>query len=198
MGNTESSSHHDAHVIPVKGADHPLAFELDEGTALKQLLDGTPPAYRDTIAHLPKQQLIDSHRHHLMAIYQLQKHQISAASQNEYKAIERLKALLPNDKRHYLFMEMYCVLSECLLKLDQISDALVASQNAVELLLEYTPTDFEELSIVYNRLGQCHKAKHAWDDAIYCLTQAIENMRQCKNPNENTISSVQADIELIK
>ncbi len=93
---------------------------------------------------------------------------------------------------------MYCVLSECLLKLDQIPDALIASKNALELLLAYNPTDYEELSIIYNRLGQCCKAQHAWTDAIKYLTQAIESMRQCPTPNEKSISIVQADIELIK
>lgn len=198
MGNSESSSNHNAYVIPVKSADQPLAFELDEGTALKQLIDGIPPAYRDTIVHLPTKPLLDIHRHHLMAIYQLQRQQLTAASHNELQAINRLKSLLPNEKNHYLFMEMYCVLSECLLKLDEIPDALIASQNAVELLLEYSPTDFKELSIVYNRLGQCYKVQHAWEDAIHCLSQAVENMRQCKTPNEQNIASVQADIELIK
>jgi hypothetical protein len=98
MGNTESSAKHDAHIIPVKKSEHPLAFELDEGTALKQLLDGIPPNYREPIAHLPRQQLLDSHRHHLMAICHLKKKDIVAASHNELQAIKRLKTLLPNNK----------------------------------------------------------------------------------------------------
>lgn len=55
MGNSESSSNYDAYIIPVKKSEHPLAFELDEGTALKQLFDGIPPHYREPIVHLPRQ-----------------------------------------------------------------------------------------------------------------------------------------------
>jgi len=198
MGNTESSSKHDAHVIPVQNSELPLAFELDEATVFKQILDAIPPAYREPITHLPPRPLIDIHRHHIKAICQLQKHQISAASHNEMYAVQRLKGLLPNHKNHYLFMEMYCVLSESLLKQNEIADALVASKNALELLLEYTPTDYQERSIVSNRLGQCYKAEHAWTDAITSLTQAIEYLRQCSSSNNESIASVQADIDLIK
>lgn len=66
------------------------------------------------------------------------------------------------------------------------------------LLLAYTPTDYEELSIICNRLGQCCKAQHTWTDAIEYSTHAIESMRQCPTPNEKSISIVQADIELIR
>lgn len=198
MGNSESSAKHDAHVIPVKDSEPPLAFELDEATAFKQILDAIPPPYREPITHLPIRPLLEIHRHHLMAICQLQKQQIPAASQNELYAIKHLKTLLPNNKNHYLFMEMYCVLSECLLKLNHIPDALIASKNALELLLEYTPTDYQELSIVCNRLGQCYKSEDAWPDAITSLTQAIEYLRQCSTPNGESIASVQADIELIR
>ena len=198
MGNSQSSSNHDAHIIPVKNSEEPLAFELDEGTALKQILDGIPLHCREPIIHLPRKQVLDVHRHHILAICHLQKQEIVAASQNELQAIKRLKTLLPQNKDHYLFMEMYCVLSECLFKLDQIPDAFVACKNALELLLAYTPTDYEELSIIYNRLGQCCKAQHTWTDAIGYLTRAIASMRQCSTPNEKSILIVQNDIELIK
>lgn len=188
-------------IIPLFTVTNPL-YDLKAGspkeTLWKQILDGIPSHYRQTIENLPPHQFLNAYRPHLLAIQHIEKQEFLVAGDCEKQAIENLKPLLPNHKDHILFADMYAVLSLCLFKNNQIPEAIEYCKIAVDILNLYNPTNYTELNKLYSHLAQCYKGVQSWKDTIACLTMAIEVNQLSSTPDEEYVRKTEADIELVK
>lgn len=202
MGCIHSSSNNGDLVLPNSDNfdQNSLSSSLTVGEQLevKKILSEIPQHCRETIAKLPPRQLLNIYQRHFLAKYYIEQKNFVCAIAHEYQVMKELEVLLPNDQDHFIYIDIYNVMSKCLLELSSVPKALEISRSAMALLLRYTPMDHAAISAQYSYISIIYQIKKEWANAEYCLKEAINRAQQLNQTDHQYIELLQKNLDLIK
>ncbi|CAF1290232.1 unnamed protein product [Adineta ricciae] len=159
-----------------------------ENQVFQRVLATIPNQFRQEIANLPAREFLDAYEYHAIAVLNYQRKDYDLARLIETLAISKLEILLPQNKDHWIFMELYKILATCAILSAHVPTAIHAHQSVLHILMKYTPTDYVVIAEEYYKLSIIYKVFKDYRGSIDYLTRAIESAQ----------SSEQADAEWIR
>jgi hypothetical protein len=145
--------------------------------AYQYILANVPIHCQQEIVKLSARKFLSAYEKHLVAENHLQREEYLAAILSECQAIQDLEILLQHHEDHFIFADMYRLLSICYWKMGNIGLALLRGAIALFIRLKYTPTDYTEISLQCSRLVFIHLVRNEWKQAEELLVQAIITAR---------------------
>ena len=117
------------------------SLTIAEQIEIEKILSKIPQHCRQTIANFPPRQLLNIYQRHFLAKYYTEQKNFACAIAQECRVCEELEVLMGNDQEHFIYIDMYNVLSKCFMELNAAPTALQLSRSVMALLLKYTPMD---------------------------------------------------------
>lgn len=198
MGCCESSSVDEAPLSPIINPAALSSLTSVQKSLYQKFIAAIPIHCRQEILALPLLRVADAAAHRLMAADHLGRKEFLLATQEEFQAMKILQDLLPNDRDHIVFADIYRNISTCQLGLGEVRIALEGIQMALVIIWKHTPTDYETVSETYFQLAVSYKTGQAWDSAVSSLTKAIETARFSSTPNQQRIRELEEELKLTK
>ena len=146
-------------------------------TSFQYILAYVPIHCQQEIVNLSARKFLSAYQKHLAAENHLQREEYLGAILSECEAIQDLEILLQHHQDHFIFADMYKLLSICYWKMGNTNLALLRGSIALFIRLKYTPTDYTEISIQFFRLAVIRLVRNEWKEAEECLIQAIRTGR---------------------
>jgi hypothetical protein len=196
MGCCESLPNDVISLSPITNPNHvssSLPLTPGEQVLFQQILTKIPVHCREAIVNLPGKQFLKIYQCHLIAKNYFQRNEYRLASISESEAIKGMESLLPAQKDHFIFIDMYNILTMCTVALGLLSVAIESSEFALAISLKHTPTNYTAISEQYFQLSVLFKLGSSWRTAAGHLTRAIELERLSNAPNQERIHAFEAD-----
>lgn len=170
----------------------------DEMVQLETFLSEIPDHCRQLVSSLPERHLFSFYQYHNMAIYHGLQKEWSLAISYEHRVLRGLHTLLPKDRDHYIFFNFYSVLSASFLALGELEAAIEGIHITLAILLKHTPTDYYTISNHYYHLAGAYKVSCDWKATAHYLTVAIETARCMDDLDQEFISKLENELQMVK
>ncbi|CAF3077815.1 unnamed protein product [Rotaria socialis] len=174
------------------------SLTIVEQIEVEKILSAIPQHCRQTIANFPSRQLLNIYQRHFLAKYYIGQENFVCAIAHEYRVAKELEVLMGNDEDHFIYIDIYNVMSKCLMKHNAIPTATQLSRSAMALLLKHTPMDQAAISTQYANLAVIYQVQKDWANANYCLKEAINTAQKIDQPDHQYIQLLQKNLDLIK
>ncbi len=144
-----------------------------ERLAFEYILTNIPMHCQQEIIRLPSRKFLNIYQKHLDAENHLQLEEYLAAIASESQAIQDLEILLHHHKDHFIFADMYKLLSICYWNMGNIEQAFLRGVIALVIRVTHMPTDYTQISLQYYRLVLIYLVIDKWKEAEEFLMRAI-------------------------
>ena len=168
----------------------------NERVMFEQILSQIPIDCRQEIINLvPVKHFLTAYQYHLQARDHLQRNEYLLAVVSEREAVKNMLRLLPFHEDHFIFVDMYRLLSVCLLEIGYIELSIKLRQMALNIILRYTPTDYTAINEQYLHLAFLYQIADIYKAAERCFIKIIEIARLCTELNQDYILAVELFLE---
>jgi tetratricopeptide (TPR) repeat protein len=168
----------------------------NERAMFDRILSRIPIECRQEIINLiPVKRFLTAYQYHLQALDYLQRNEYLLAVVYERVAVQNMLRLLPYHDDHFIFVDMYKLLSVCLLETGYIELSIKSRQMALNIILKYTPTDYRAINEQYFQLAFFYLCAGICKAAERCFIKTIEIARLCIELHQDYIQKVEQLLE---